>query len=160
VHSAANEPSWQTLARRGEHRKAYEIVRRTGFDRAATGLGAEDMLRLADVARFGGEEARALSLLTNLRQRFPGRPAAAQAAYTLGLTAFDRKADYAGAARWFSTYLREEPSGALAAEALGRLMEAQARLGQRAQARATAGRYLDRYPNGTHRDIAKRLTAE
>jgi TolA-binding protein len=153
---ASAEPTWQALAKRGEHQKALELVRRRGFDRVAPELGAEDLLRLADVARYGGEEARANELLLSVRQRFPGSGSAGVAAYTLGVTA-DRKGDLGGATRWFSTYLREQPNGSLAREALGRQMEAQSRLGQTAQAQASAKLYLERYPQGPHRDVAKRL---
>ena len=153
---ASPEPTWQALAKRGEHQKALELVRRRGFDRVAPELGAEDLLRLADVARYGGEEARANELLLSVRQRFPSSGSAGVAAYTLGVTA-DRKGDLGGAARWFSTYLREQPNGSLAREALGRSMEAQSRLGQAAQAQASAKLYLERYPTGPHRDVAKRL---
>ena len=44
------------------------------------------------------------------------------AAFTLGRIAYDRR-DYREAARWFATYLREEPSGSVAREAAGRLIE-------------------------------------
>jgi transmembrane sensor len=155
--SPVPEPSWQAFARRGEHQKALEIVRRRGFERVAPELGAEDLLRLADVARYGGEEARAGELLKSVRQRYPTSSAAGVAAYTLGITA-DRRGDLPAAAGWFNTYLRERPSGALTREALGRLMEVQERLGQRTQAEGSARRYLERYPTGPHRDIAKRLS--
>ncbi len=154
--AASAEPSWQALAKRGEHQKALEVVRRRGFDRLAPELGAEDLLSLADVARYGGEEARANKLLLSVRQRFPSSASAGVAAYTLGVTA-DRKGDLGGAARWFSTYLAEQPGGPLAREALGRLMEAESRLGQTAQAQTSAKKYLERYPQGPHRDVAKRL---
>jgi TolA-binding protein len=72
--------------------------------------------------------------------------------------AFDQRGDYPSAARWFWTYLGEEPGGSLASDALGRLMEAQSRSGNQAAAKATARRYLEAYPNGLHQDVASRLT--
>jgi TolA-binding protein len=150
--------SWEALAREGEYKKALAVVDRNGYDRTEQSLSALGLLRLADVARMGGKPQRAMRTLELVRRRFPGSKAASMAAYTLGVTEFDQRKRYAEAATWFSTYLREQPSGPLAREALGRLMEAQLRLGQREQAKATAERYLRAYPKGPHRDVANRLT--
>ena len=65
------------------------------------------------------------------------------------------RAGGAQAADWFSTYLREQPSGALAREALGRLIEAYQAAGDRVSARATAERYLKSYPDGPHATLAR-----
>jgi TolA-binding protein len=151
-------PTWQALAKRGDFGKAFELVERLGFDNVARTAGPEDLLQLADVARIGGQPARATQIFRILRRRFPRTRAASVAAYTMGVTAFDQAASYTNAARWFQTYLHEQPTGPLAAEALGRLMEAQERLGRHEQAQATARRYLDTYPKGPHRDVAERLT--
>jgi TolA-binding protein len=156
-----NEPptvTWQSLAKQGQYKKALAIIDRTGYDRTEQSLSALELLRLADVARMGDQPDRAMGTLQLVRQRFPGSRAASEAAYTLGLTEFDQRGRYAAAASWFSTYLREQPAGPLAREALGRLMEAQLKLGQRDQAKATAERYLQAYPKGPHRDVAIRLT--
>jgi TolA-binding protein len=114
---------------------------------------------LADVARMGGQPVRAVELLHVTRRRFPRSEAASVAAYTLGVTAFDQAGSYAEAAKWFEVYLRERPTGPLAAEALGRLMESTDRLGRHGRAEALARKYLQLYPNGAHRDVATRLTS-
>jgi len=97
--------------------------------------------------------------LHTLRTRFPKSRAASMAAYTLGASAFDQRQAFADAANWFETYLREQPRGALAREALGRLMEARERAGQIEAARSAAQRYLDAYPTGPHEQLARRLLA-
>jgi hypothetical protein len=82
------------------------------------------------------------------------------AAFALGRIAFDQRADFGGATRWFRTYLAEQPEGRLARDALGRLMEARSRVGDAAGAQVEARKYLDRYPSGPHAEMARRLTAD
>jgi len=150
--------SWQTLARRGEHAKAAKLVERSGVERVAQPLGPEQLLKLADVMRIGGWPADATYVLRRLRTRFPGTVPAAISAYTLGVMAFDQRHAYAEASKWFDTYLREQPTGELTREALGRQMEAEERAGRRSDAEIAARKYLQAFPDGPHRDIAKRLT--
>src|SRR5205823_2342352 len=116
-----------------------------------------DLLRLSDVARMGGQPARAAEILHFICKRYFCIDAVSVVVYILEVTAFDQTSSYAETAKWFEIYLRERPSGPLAAEALGRLMEAEDRLGWRDKAEAAARRYLNAYPNGAHRDVASRL---
>jgi hypothetical protein len=53
--------------------------------------------------------------------------------------------------------VREQPSGALAREASGRLLEACIAAGDGAGARDAATRYLARYPSGPHAALARRV---
>jgi len=66
-----------------------------------------------------------------------------------------RSASGAQAVQWFSAYLKEQPSGALAREALGRLIEAYQAAGDRVSSRAAAERYLKSYPDGPHATLAR-----
>jgi TolA-binding protein len=158
----ASDPAlfqWLGYAKRGDYQRALEIVQRAGFDNVMQSCGADDLMRLSDVARMGGQPARAVEILHYVRRRYPRSPAASTAAYTLGLAAFEQSGAFNEAAHWFDAYLRERPTGPLAAEALGRLMESYDRLGRREKAEAAARRYLNAYPNGAHRDVALRLTS-
>lgn len=119
---------------------------------------ADQLLRRADASRALGDAAQATELLLQVRQRFPGTSQASLAAYTLGVTAFMNRGSSGEGARWFQTYLRESPSGPLAREALGQLMEAEARAGNQGAARQSALRYLELYPSGPHRHAAQVLT--
>jgi transmembrane sensor len=151
---------WAALADEGRYEEALQAADAEGFTPLCEKLGPADLLRLAEVARFAGRPGRAEQALVSLRQRFARGRHAAIAAYTLGRTAFDQQAEYGKAARWFETYIEEQPAGPLAREALGRLMEARQRAGQEEKARSAARDYLRRYPGGPHADIAARLAGE
>lgn len=150
---------WEALARAGEYKKAWARVVALGFDAECERLDAERLSLLADVARFGGSSEQSLKALGAVRRRFSGSSAAAAAAFAIARIHFDQRAAYADAARWFRTYLKEQPRGPLAREAQGRLMEALVRLGSRAEARALALAYLEQNPNGPHARLARSLTA-
>jgi ferric-dicitrate binding protein FerR (iron transport regulator) len=156
----ASDARWKELAEEGRYEEALAAAENRGFTRLCNRLGPASLLRLAEVARFAGRLDRTEQALRQVRERFSKRREAAIAAYTLGRAAFDQKGSYGEAEKWFEVYLREQPSGALAREALGRLMEAQSHQGRHDRAKQTARRYLDRFPNGPHTDIAARLVAE
>lgn len=151
---------WMELAEQGHYEAALGAAEERGFHRLCRSLGVASLVRLAEVARFAGRVDRTEEALLVLRKRFPKHRESAIAAYTLGLAAFDQKRDYHEAEKWFEVYLRQQPSGPLAREALGRLMEAQYRLGRKPNAKHTARRYLDQYSDGPHADIAARLIDE
>lgn len=148
---------WRELARDGKFSESMAAVHAAGYERTVSMLSAAELLKLADVARMAGESGRASALLHQVRSRSAGSSSAAIAAYSLGTTAFDQQGNYSAAAGWFQTYLAEAPSGPLAREALGRLMEAQHRAGNRAQARQAAEKYQRLYPQGLHGPLAKRI---
>jgi ferric-dicitrate binding protein FerR (iron transport regulator)/TolA-binding protein len=156
--SAADD--WKSLAERGRYAEALRMAEARGYASLCRRLDPASLLRLAEVARFAGTPARAEQALTSLRGRFPGKRESAIAAYTLGRNAFDQKRAFGEAARWFETYLEEQPRGPLSREAQGRLIEALQRAGRTAPARSAARRYLERYPRGPHADIATRLLSE
>jgi ferric-dicitrate binding protein FerR (iron transport regulator) len=148
------EPRWRALARDGRYGEAFRDAR-PGFEAALSSLGAQDLLLLADTAVYAGEPGHGRVAYERIRARFGRSPQAAIAAFQLG-----RIESPGAATRWFRTYLAEAPSGPLAREALGRVLEAEARAGDRAAARRTAASYLDRFPRGPHADLARRVVAE
>jgi hypothetical protein len=156
--STAGPAEWESLARAGEYKKAWARVAGLGFEAECERLDSERLALLADVARFGGSGEQALGALATLRRRFPGSSPAAAAAFAIARIHFDQRGAYADAARWFRTYLKEQPRGPLAREAQGRLMEALVRTGSRAEARALAVSYLEQNPNGPYARLAHSLT--
>jgi transmembrane sensor len=151
--------SWRDLSRRGDYKGALAAAEAEGWGALLESLSAADLLELGTTARLAGKSARAVEAYAAVRRRFGGTDTAATAAFHLGQMAFDGAHAFDEAHRWFSVYLAERPGGALAAEALGRAMEAEQRTGDLSRARETAQRYLARYPAGAHAELAKSLLA-
>ena len=151
---------WRKLAADARYREAVDAAVAAGFDHECASASAADLLALGDAARLTGDPSHAAAAYVALRRRFPSDGRAAVAAFDLGKVAFDARGAYAEAARWFDTYLAEQPGGALAREALGRSMEAHWRSGDLARARDLAGQYMQRFPGGPHEDLARRIVAE
>jgi len=154
--SAPSAPGWQELARAGDYRQALTSAEQEGFEPLIERLGAADLALLADAARLGGNASRARQALLTLRRRFPTVAAAQVGAFRLGRLAVAQH-DYGEAATWFETYLKSAPSGPLAAEAAGRLIETRARSGNRSGAEAAARDYLARFPGGAYESVARAL---
>jgi hypothetical protein len=150
-----NGLSWQELEQHGRYGEAIQVAERQGLGAIYDGGAAEDLMTLARAARFAGRAELATQALQRCRQRFPGDTRAATAAFLLG-----RGAPPAEAAQWFATYLSEQPSGPLAREAAGRLIEAYDRAGNRQAAKEAAQKYLAGYPGGPHAAFAQRILSE
>jgi transmembrane sensor len=154
------EARWRSLAEAGRYADALTVVRSVGFLAACKGADAAELVMLSDLARYGRDYDAAAQALHILRQRFGGSRQAAHAAFALGKLQFDQDGSYSEAAWWFRTYLREQPGGALAREASGRLLEATSRTGDSAAARELAVQYLREYPNGPHAALANTIRGE
>jgi transmembrane sensor len=150
---------WQDLIAMGRYSEAVDAADDEGLAGISTSAGVQDLVSLGDAARFAGRPDEADYVLQRLRERFPRDERASLAAFNLGRIAFDIRHSYADAARWFGTYLNEQPSGPLAREAAGRLFEALERSGAHTRAREAAYRYLQTFPNGPHADLARSITA-
>jgi hypothetical protein len=153
VPEREREPSWRDLAARGKYNDALAAAERAGFAQELDRASSPDLAALADAARYAARPALARQALLAQRRRFGAR---GSSAFLLGKIAADQQGG-ADAVRWFETYLREEPGGALAEQALGRILELQK--GNPATARAAAERYLARYPNGVHAALARSLAS-
>jgi hypothetical protein len=150
-------PAWRKLALQGKLREAYANADAAGFGPACEGANAADLLLLGDAARLAGRPDRVSEALLRLRRRFPNDPRSAAAAFMLGKVAFERGGSDHSAANWFATSLREQPNGALAREAAGRLIEAFQRAGDSVGAERAAEDYLRSYPQGPHAALAHSL---
>ncbi|MGC4068030.1 MAG: FecR domain-containing protein [Polyangiaceae bacterium] len=151
-------PTWQSLAKEGKLREAFVMAESQGFSLQCESSSAAELLLLGDAARLSGRPERATEALVGLRQRFPTDNRRAAAAFVLGKIAFDQRRAYSEAANWFSTSIREQPSGSLAREASGRLIEALRNSGDVVGARRAAENYLSKYPDGPHASVARALT--
>jgi len=150
---------WLSFARAGAYDEAFASVHTQGFEAECERASADALALLADVARHAGAPKQAEHALHALRRRFPGTSDAALAAFALGRLEFDEYRAYPTAATWFKTYLSERPTGPMAREALGRLVEARYRAQDLAAAREAAARYLREYPAGPHAELASRVVS-
>lgn len=146
---AADGETWQGLLAAGKRDAALAAIDRVGSENVLRSASAEDLWSLSRAARIAGRATLAKDALLALRNKHGSR---GQTSYLLGKVHADQLRQNAEAIRWFETYLNEAPNGALAEQALGRLVELQAgtNRGQRA-----AKRYLEKYPRGSYADFAR-----
>ena len=143
---------WQELERQGRYAEAVVAAESAGLERIYGSGSAPELMSLARAARLANRHTIAAQALLRCRARFPNTRQAATAAFLLG-----RAASPLEAARWFTTYLSEQPSGPLAREAAGRLIESFNRAGDAARTRQAATDYLARYPSGPHAAFARSM---
>jgi hypothetical protein len=151
---ADRAPSFRDLAGAGKYKEAFEATERVGFAQEIERASAADLATLADIARFSGRPALAREALLAQRRRFGAR---GKSAFLIGKTAADQQGNAAEGVRWFEIYLSEEPSGALAEQALGRIMTLTKK--DSASARKAAERYVARYAKGSYAPLAQRILA-
>jgi hypothetical protein len=154
--AAAPAPTapWLELERNGKHAEAIALAERMGLPKIYQSAAADELLDLAHAARLSGRPDVDRAALRACRNRFHGGPAAT-AAYYLGTMSAPGEA-----ARWFETYLEEQPRGVLAIMAAGRLIESYQRAGDVTAARSAATRYLASYPNGPQAALARQVLAQ
>ncbi|HEX2657360.1 MAG TPA: tetratricopeptide repeat protein, partial [Polyangia bacterium] len=152
--------AWRELLAAGRLSDGLRAAERSDFGRVCRAASQRELVALADAARLAGHIGHAHEALTTLRHRYPDSSDAATAAFTLGRIAFERRGAYEEAAHWFATYLEEQPRGPLMGDAVGRLMEARQRAGDRAGARMDATRYLLRFPEGPYAPAARVILAD
>lgn len=147
--SASSSAAYRELLAAGKYADAMTAIEQVGFASTIERASTPELYAIADAARFSGRADRAREALLLARKR----GARGKSAFLLGKLAADQRSG--DAASWFDTYLREEPNGALAEQALGRLLE----LTQRdpARARPLAERYLASYPSGAFAALARSI---
>jgi TolA-binding protein len=146
------------LSTAGHYKDALAAVEQQGFAASCESLGARDLLTLGSTARLAGSAARAREAYLAARRRFPNSVEAGISAFSLGRLASD--AGHASdAIGWFKRYLAEQPSGPLAREAAGRLIELLRQTGDTVRAREAAQSYLKWYPTGPHAALARSVLA-
>ncbi len=150
---------WRALAEAGEHEEALAAAERAGLPVLLARLDAEDLDRLAHSARLAGAAGPARAALEALRRRFPRDPRARTAGFLLGRVALELAGDASAAAELFAAYLREQPDGALAEQARGRIMQMRRDAGDDAGSRAAATDYLAHHPEGSRATLARTILA-
>ncbi len=152
---ADNAGAWRELARGGHHREAFATLGTQGLLRETKRLGVADLLVLADVARLSGHATEAVVPLERILRDFPGDPQAPLAALALGRLELDTLDRPAKAAVALNRALSLGVPRSLREDVRTRLVEAYARAGNRAAARAAAAAYVREYPDGRDKSIVQ-----
>ncbi|WP_437727713.1 tetratricopeptide repeat protein [Sorangium sp. So ce861] len=153
---AAAAPSWAKRVAAGDFRSVLAEAEQRGMGGVLEHGSLDDLVALADAARYARRGDVAQRALTATRKRFPGTSHGKAAAFLLGRMVDDGGSPGAAVA-WYDAYLAESPGGPFAAEALGRKMVAVERTAGRAAARPVAELYLKRHPRGAHAPVARDL---
>ena len=134
-------------------------VDRDGVDATLANAPSEDLFALADAARYRRRTDLASAALRAQRVRFPRSPRSLDAIFLLGRVEELREhgSARARAIDWYDHYLAQAPTGAYAAEALGRKMILTNEAGGPADARRLADEYLRRFPAGSYAGAARAL---
>jgi hypothetical protein len=149
--------TWRSLAEAGSYSRALTLAEAAGFKSLLASSGQNDLLLLANAARYARSGQRSKQAYTAIRRRFAGTHAARLSAFYLARLAGDVERQPQREASWLRTYLAESPSGELSASARARLMELLRSLGDTQGARSVASDYLSHHPKGPHADMARSL---
>jgi hypothetical protein len=154
---AGDSRSWKDLSDAREFAAAVAAARRQGLDELLTTLDANDLWALSNAARYARDATVSARALLAVRERFAGSQRAFMAAFMLGRLKLDLEGNPTAATAWFETYLTEKPSGPLAEEALGRLIDACDKAGRKTEAARNAEIYLSRYDGGLFTKLARSI---
>lgn len=114
---------WLVLAERGDFAAAFSELDHDGtFQAVLKASSAEELMTLADVARFAGREGRAILALRTVTERYRHDPNAPLAAMMLG-NLLSRAGDRAGAAAAYALNRSLSPEGDFAEDALVRELD-------------------------------------
>ena len=151
---AKRERRWADDLASGDWDRILEEVERGGVEATLNGASSEDLFALADAARYRRRADLARAALLAQRRRFPGSP---RALFLLGRVEESGGGGKAQALAWYDEYLARAPTGAYAAEALGRKMTITSQVGGPAKARPIAAEYLRRFPKGSYAGSARAM---
>ena len=157
VASTQGEHRWADELASGHWDRILEDVERAGIKATLDKASSEDLFALADAARYRRRTDLARAALLAERSRFPGSPRSLDAVFLLGRVEESGEHGMDRAIEWYDAYLARAPSGAYAAEALGRKMILTNDLEGPARARPIAEDYLRRFPKGSYGKWARAL---
>jgi len=148
---------WVEAVAAGQWDHVLAEVDRAGVKQTLAHASSEDLLALADAARYRRRAGLARAALLAERNRFPGSPSALDAAFLLGRLEESRQGQIGEAVQWYDTYLAGAPTGTYASEALGRKIIATKALRGATAAESLAREYLRRFPVGPYAGAAREL---
>jgi TolA-binding protein len=148
---------WDQAMSGGDWDRILDDVERDGVTATLAGASDEELLALANAARYRRRTDLAREALATERRRFPSSRRALDATYLLGRVEEATAGGRARAVRWYDEYLSRAPSGTYASEALGRKMTLMNELDGPSRARPLAEEYLRRFPGGSYAGSAQAL---
>ncbi len=151
----AGERRWAVALAAGQLDRILAEAERAGVKATLDRASGEDLLALADAARYRRRMELAREALLAARRRFPDSPRSLDAAFRLGRVEEASDRGLAPAIEWYDEYLTRAPTGTYASEALGRKMTLMSKLGGTSRARPIAEEYLRRFPAGTYAGPAR-----
>lgn len=116
---------------------------------------SDDLLALADAARYRRRTELARDALMAERRRFPDTSHSLDATFLLGRVDEATPGGATRAVGWYDEYLKRAPNGTYASEALGRKMTLTNKLEPAARVRPIAEEYIRRFPGGTYAGLAR-----
>jgi hypothetical protein len=147
------ERRWAAALAAGHLDRILAEAEHAGLKATLERASSDDLLALADAARYRRRMDLAREALLAARRRFPGSPRALDAAFRLGRVEEASDGGLGRAVEWYDEYLTQAPTGTYASEALGRKMTLTSKLG--GAARPLAEEYLRRFPSGTYAGPAR-----
>lgn len=157
--AAASKPDgnrrWAAALAAGHLDQILAEAERAGVKTTLEKAASDDLLALADAARYRRRMELARDALLAERRRFPDSPRALDAAFLLGRVEEASDRGLARALEWYDAYLTRAPGGTYASEALGRKMTLTNKLSGADRARPIAEEYLRRFPGGTYAGPAR-----
>lgn len=150
IEAEPGRPEWLILADRGDFAGAFQELDRSNLLEAViVGGGAEELMTLADVARFAGRTGWAIQALREVTRRYSGDANAPIAAMMLG-NLLSRAGDAEGASRAYALNRRLSPEGDFAEDALVREFGMACAASERDRAARLLSEYEKSYPGGRH----------
>lgn len=150
-------PLWLAQADRGDFAGAFQVLDESGgFDSVLQSGSAEELMTLVDVARFVGNQGRAIQALRVVTERHQGDANAPLAAMMLG-NLLSRAGDQTGAAAAFALNRSLSPGGDFAEDALVREFDMAVAAVDLPTVLRLSSQYEQEFPQGRHQ---KELRAE
>jgi hypothetical protein len=157
VAKIGGQRRWSDELAHGQWDRILEDVKRAGVDTTLGESSSDELLAVADAARYRRQPELARAALLAVRRRFPNSPRALDAIFLLGRLEESRSNGTAQAIARYDEYLARAPNGPFAGEALGRKMTLTVTLEGPVLTQPVAEEYLRRYPNGSYAGSARAL---
>ncbi len=150
VAAAPLKAEWVLLVDRGEYAAAFQQLEESGgFDTVLESGSSEELMTLVEVARFVGQQGRAIQALRAVTERHQADPNAPIAAMILG-NLLSKSGDVAGAARAYALNRLLSPGGDFAEDALVGEFDMALAAGDVAQVERLRAKYQAEFPEGRH----------